>query len=255
MLNLLRTTLVLGLIGGIAFHPSPTQADEYPQHNAWYQAAPSVVWCGDETSTTTLEVHIEGRNDVARVWLTDLGTDEEEGRAELFDDGTNGDQTAGDNVFTLSDVAIPCKVNQFFEFGWKLHWMFLRVELDDGTQIGNNYGLTIGMVDPIYKDSFEVAELAPGITATQYALFIDDTQHEVFNDYPVADVYCGKSNFAAFQKLEQPFGMLFFLLGGFLENVSDLNVTFFFGLAGKIGVAVSGLGFACKCRQNVLLGL
>ena len=55
---------------------------EFPQENAWYQATPSVVWFDDPESTTTLEVHIEGRSDVVRVWMTDLGSDEEEGKKE-----------------------------------------------------------------------------------------------------------------------------------------------------------------------------
>jgi hypothetical protein len=193
--------VIFGLINGIAIQSSPTQADDFPQSNAWYQATPSIVWCGDESSSTTLEVHIVGRTDVARVWLTDLDTDAEENRAELFDDGTHGDEVAGDQIFTLSDVVIPCEVDRSFEFGWKTHWMFIRVELDDGRQLGNNYGLVVGLVDPQYRDSFEIAELAPGITATGYALFIEDSQHEVIDDYPVSSVYCGTQNYAAFEKL------------------------------------------------------
>jgi hypothetical protein len=56
-------------------------------------------------------------------------------------------------------------------------------------------------VDPQYKDAFEVEELAPGISATGYAVFIEDSQHEVIDDYPVSSVYCGTRNYAAFQKL------------------------------------------------------
>jgi hypothetical protein len=92
-------------------------------------------------------------------------------------------------------------VDRRFEFGWDTEWIFLRVELDNGQKLGNNFGLSIGVVDPKYKDGFEVAELAPGITATGYALFIEDTDHEVIDDYPVSSVYCGTRNYAAFQKL------------------------------------------------------
>jgi hypothetical protein len=201
MMAILRTSLILTLLSGAMLGGSSAQADEFPQSNAWYQATPSVVWCGDETSTTTLEVHIVGRSDVARVWLTNLGTQEEEGRAELFDDGTHGDLVAGDLIFTLADVVIPCQVGNEFEFGWKTAWQFLRVELDDGRQMGNNYGLVVGLVDPQYKGAFEVTELAPGITATSYALFIEDSQHEVIDNYPVSSVYCGTSNNVAFRKL------------------------------------------------------
>jgi hypothetical protein len=142
-----------------------------------------------------------GRNDVARVWLTDLGTDEEEGRAELFDDGTHGDLQAGDNIFTLGDVQILCTVSGFMEFGWRYSNHFLRVELTDGQYLGNNYGLMIGHVDPAYKNGFEVVELAPGLTATAYALFIEDAGYEVLDGYPVANVYCGTSNYVGYQQL------------------------------------------------------
>ncbi len=189
--------------------PVAAQEEEFPQRNAWYQATPSVVWCGDAQSTTTLEVHIVGREDVARVWMTDLGTSEEEGRGELFDDGTHGDQIAGDNIFTLSDVVLPCRVSNFMFHGWA-NWLgFLRVELVDGRATGNNYGLLVGTVDPKYKDAFEVVELGPGLTATAYSFFIEDTAHEVIDDYPVATVYCGTSNFVAFQKLYSVFPDVF----------------------------------------------
>ena len=112
-----------------------TAGDEFPQNNAWYQATPSVVWCGDPELTTTLEVHVVERSDVARVWL---------GQEELFDDGTHGDVMAGDLTFTRSDVLIPCTVDSFLEHGWNNKMVFLRVELTDGQQIGNYYGLMIG---------------------------------------------------------------------------------------------------------------
>ena len=198
--------LVLLVIGGLSATDKAAAADEFPQNNAWYQATPSVVWCGDEDSTTTFEVHIVERSDVARVWMTELGTDEDEGRAELFDDGTHGDIAAGDGIFTLGDVVLPCEVDRFFDFGWDRWLGFLRVELRDGTQIGNNYGLFVGLVDPAYKNQFEVTELAPGITATAYGVFLEDTDHEVIDDYPVSSVYCGTTNFVAYQKLYSVFG-------------------------------------------------
>ena len=38
--------------------------NDFPQANAWTRSQPSVVWCNDPTSTTTLEVHIVERSDV-----------------------------------------------------------------------------------------------------------------------------------------------------------------------------------------------
>jgi hypothetical protein len=222
--------ILISLLTTISTSQIASAEAEFPQKNAWYRATPSVVWCGDNSSTTTLEVRIVGRTDVARVWMTDMGTNEDEGKLELFDDGTHGDQTAGDNLFTHSEVVIPCKIDRFFFHGWDNKWSFLRVELSDGTKMGNNYGLVIGLVDPKYKNSFEVTELAPGITATAYGLFLDDASHEVFSGYPIADVTCGKSNFVAYQKLYSVFnddfdfaavmpGLQIFRPNGFGENV------------------------------------
>lgn len=193
--------LSLLLLGGLPMRPAAAY-DEFPQQNAWTRSTPSVVWCGDPASTTTLEVHIVGRNDVARVWLTNLGTSDEESRAELFDDGTHGDLTAGDNVFTLADVLLPCSPDFIAEQGGYSNWWgFLRVELRNGTRLGNNYGMVVGLVHPDYKDFFAVQDFGDGLSATAYAFFIQDTNHEVMDGYPVATITCGKSNFNAYRKL------------------------------------------------------
>mgnify|MGYP001254167014 CR=1 FL=1 len=216
---------------GFAAVPSHAYAEDYgeefPQENAWYQATPSVVWMDDPESTTTLEVHIVGRNDVARVWVTDLGSDEEEGRKELFDDGTHGDETAGDNVFTLSDVVCP---PYHASVGYDDWWGMLRVQLKDGTMMVNNYGMIVGMVDDEYKDIFPVQEFGDGLWATPYAFFIEDTSYEIFADYPVSDIYCGQEHCSAAQKLYSVFpdvfdyvtlmpGMQVFRISGLAENV------------------------------------
>jgi hypothetical protein len=53
---------------------------------------------------------------------------------------------------------------------------------------------------------------------------------------------CGRDfNLSPFQEFEQSFGMLFFLVGGFSENIGNLDISFLFGGTGKIGVTVSGL--------------
>jgi len=44
-------------------------------------------------------------------------------------------------------------------------------------------------------------------------------------------------------------------VGGFLENVGNLDEPLFFGLTGKIGVAVAGLGFSGKGGQDIFFGL
>lgn len=177
------------------------QAEEFPQSNAWTRATPSVVWCNDPASTTTLEVHIVGRTDVKRVWLTNLGTSDEDSRGELFDDGTHGDAQAGDRVFTLANVVLPCWTEGLKATGYGNWWGFLRVELQDGTPLENNYGMIVGQADPQFKGAFTVQDFGDGLSATAYAFFIQDTDHKVIGSYPISNVYCGTENFNAYRKL------------------------------------------------------
>ncbi|MBI4730929.1 MAG: hypothetical protein HY781_02155 [Chloroflexi bacterium] len=192
------TLIVLGLLPAL-----PAAADdEFPQENAWSRATPSIVWCDDPESTTTLEVHIVGRNDVARVWITGLVWSDDEGRVELYDDGTHGDPAAGDDVFTLGGVVLPCNPDFVEGQGGYDRWMgMLRVELDNGTQTGNNYGISAGVVHTDYKGVFSVQDFGSGLSATAYAFFIQDSSYEVMDGYPIASVTCGKSNFMAYRKL------------------------------------------------------
>ena len=193
--------LTLIVLGTMPAQSAPIM-EEFPQENAWGRATPSIVWCDDQTSTTTLEVHIVGRNDVARVWLTGLVWSDDEGRGELFDDGTHGDPTAGDNVFTMADVVLPCNPDFVAgQGGINRKWTFLRVELDNGTQAGNDYGFVSGVVHQDYKGFFEVQDFGGGLSATAYAFFIQDGNYEVMDGYPVASVTCGKSNFMVYRKL------------------------------------------------------
>ena len=178
------------------------QSLDFPQENSWTLATPSVVWCNDPTSTTTLEVHIVGRQDVARVWLTNLNTSDEENRAELFDDGMHGDVQSGDNVFTLGGVVLPCSPNYILTRGGIDNWWgMLRVELDGGVQTGHNYGMVVGLVHQDFKNSFPIQDYGNGLLATAYAFFVQDVGHEVMDGYPITTLYCGTTNFAAYQKL------------------------------------------------------
>lgn len=175
---------------------------EFPQKNAWTQAIPSVVWNGDPASVTTLTVHIVKRKDVKRVWLTSLGGEAPEGRRELFDDGTHGDVKANDRVFTLADVALPGRSGRDdMDPGFHTWWGFLRVELADGTLLGNDYGMIVGMADPEYKNQFPVRRFGNGLSATPWAFFIEDSGYQVMDSYPVANVYCGTKNYQAYKKL------------------------------------------------------
>lgn len=199
------TFITLMIILVTASNPVQTataQTLDFPQENAWTRSTPSVVWCNDPSSTTTLEVHIVDREDVARVWLTDLGSSELDARAELFDNGTHGDLQAGDNVFTLGDVVLPCSPDYILTRGGISNWWgMLRLQLDSGEQTGHDYGMVVGLVHQDFKNTFSIHDFGNGLSATAYSFFIQDTYHEVMDDYPVTSVYCGTGNYAAYQKL------------------------------------------------------
>ncbi len=178
--------------------PLAQAQEEFPQRNAWARVTPSVVWCDDPGSLVTIEVHIVGRGDVAAVQVTNRS---EEDRFTLYDDGTHGDVTPGDNVFTLSGAQLYCNPYLVEPQGTAWWLGFLRVTLKDGRQQGNNYGISAGMVDSRFKGVFQVQDLGNGLSATAYAFFINDSRHEVMDGYPVTPVVCGKSNFEAYRKL------------------------------------------------------
>ncbi len=193
------TTLII-LVVGVAIPWGFAQADdEFPTANAWHRITPSVVWCDDPDSLMTIEVHIVGRTDVVGVEVTD---GPEDNRIVLYDDGTHGDATAGDNVFTNSSVQPDCNPNWLkTQHGGAEMWMgMLRVQLSNGREIGHNYGMSAGIVHPDFKDVFDVVDFGNGLSATAYAFFIQDDQYEVFDGYPVAELYCGKGNYEAFLK-------------------------------------------------------
>ncbi|NIS81776.1 MAG: hypothetical protein GTO14_16565 [Anaerolineales bacterium] len=193
----LQRSLLLALALVLLSAPLAFAQERFPQQNKWHRVTPSVVWCGDPDSTVTIEVHITGRSDVAAVEVMY----HEENPIPLYDDGTHGDVNAGDNVFTAADVLIDCNPDHPINKVVNSRYGDMVVTLKNGRQLVNTYGIGVGMVNPRYKNQFEVMDFGGGLSATAYAFFIEDSSHEVFDDYPVAHIYCGKSNFEAFLKL------------------------------------------------------
>jgi hypothetical protein len=202
--------------------------EEFPRKNAWAHITPSVTWCGDASSAVTIEVHIIARDDVTEVEVTNHDEDD---RISLYDDGTHGDAASGDRVFTREDVVLACRPASL-KYGRAVgtwHGM-LRVKLSNGRTAGNNYGFAAGLVNPVYRGTFAAQDFGDGLSATAYAFFIDDSQHEVLTSYPVAPLTCGKTNFEAYRKLYRVLpdafdlvvltpGLQLFRPDGFGENV------------------------------------
>jgi hypothetical protein len=164
-----------------------TQLPEFPKANIWTRATPSVAWCGDPTSTVTVEAHIVGRTDVSAVSLKDSGTVGPPGPPiALRDDGLGGDHRAGDGIFTASGFQPRCQTPYLhYDHSAGTWWGELLITLTDGRQFRSAYGPAIGMVTPQLKGAFPVETYGGGLTASQYAFFIEDPLHKVFNGYPI----------------------------------------------------------------------
>lgn len=212
--RLLRVALALGLLVGLPAGPAAARQEigEFPQENAWWRLTPSVIWEGE---TLTIEVTIVGRDDVARVSVYNLESPETTDpivapgagdfvthySAELYDDGTRGDRVAGDRIFTREGLT-PADV--FWEGRNSAYGRFqglVRVQYADGSFAQSNSPMFGGVVAGAYRDAFGVHDFGGGLSATSYAFFIEDADYEVIDAYPLASVFCGTSNFAAYRKL------------------------------------------------------
>ena len=195
-----RLCLILASVLACAAAPArPSRAEDLPVNHAWSRVTPSVVWCGDPSSTVTIEVHIVGRDDVTAVEVTNGG---EEDRITLYDDGTHGDVVAGDQVHTAAGVRLACDPTRLRYDRAVGTWVgSLRVRLKDGRELARSGGVTAGLVDGRFKGAFRVQDFGEGLSATAYAFFIDDRRHEVIDSYPVAQVACGNTSLAAYHKL------------------------------------------------------
>ena len=76
---------------------------------------------------------------------------------------------------------------------------------------------------------------------------------KVFTGGGVCKVLFGAGD-AVVEVFEPDFGVLFFVGGGFFEDLGDLDVAVLLGLGSVVGVLVAGLGFASEGFQEVLFG-
>jgi hypothetical protein len=117
-------------------------------------------------------------------------------KVQLFDDGTHGDTTPGDGVWTLDSLSIysPTASSMYrlakdSKYGCAVNrWLSVEWQLADGTWENDGYAyVRVGFVDPL--SSFEVQKLARGLWATEYCLFVEDSlqTERTFPGYPVTD--------------------------------------------------------------------
>jgi hypothetical protein len=160
----------------------------------YHHIDPKVVYRGNEPDVFTLEVGTSGEN-IARVRVLNPIA------AEMFDDGTHGDRVAGDGIYTLNKILNKTSTI-LLKFG-ETHatWGIFRISIEqlDGTKVESS--VDIGLVRE--DISFPAVQLGPGLSATEYAFFIEDPVGDVLGtpNWPLGAIGCGKTYFEAFKKL------------------------------------------------------
>ena len=190
-LNNLQGVIALGGAGVPATPtPTPPAGDVF----LYSQFIPPVVY-SDGSSTTTLEVHTTGQG-IEAVYLQSGSVS----FGQLYDDGSHGDQTAGDGVYSLSGIAYPG-----FQLPWDTFGTYgfaARIVRVGGSEERPSLA-TLGVVLPGL--SYPVVQLDADTSATRQAIFIVDDAGEIFPGFPITEVRCGKTNFIPYEKVYDHF--------------------------------------------------
>jgi hypothetical protein len=162
-----------------------------------------------------------------------------------------------DNTWTLAGISSYCWLGYD---GISPISFQLFVTVNNTRRLTNMYLFSTGVVSSYYKNNFAVKDFGNGLSATKYAFFFPDSNHEVMDHYPVTNVCCGTGNFNAYKKLYSVFpdvfdfdsvmpGMQIYHPGDFGENtpyqvavkyhvknigISNLDRTAEFSSSGKL---------------------
>jgi len=158
----------------------------------YYYIDPMVVRKDDASTTLTVEVTTSGE-DITRVYLDD--PDE----THLVDDGTNGDRVAGDGIYTATNVPTNTDDMTLVFGSYYSRGPDVFVEKTGGSTESDylRFGVVASGVN------YPAVQLGEGLSATQYAFFIEDPEGVVLEtpNWPLGNVRCGKENFEAAKKL------------------------------------------------------
>jgi hypothetical protein len=156
--------------------------DVLPPGSLWTRVTPNVLWCEDRTSTATIEVHVVDVDDVVSVRV--VGPNE---TFRLYDDGTHGDEVAGDSVFTVNGARPYCSraFSLKFDKSFSTWYGTVEVTLSDGRVLEDAGWVSIGLVNPSFRQRSDITVLGDGITMTWNTLFIEDPDLAIFGGYPV----------------------------------------------------------------------
>ncbi len=189
-----RFLWVLIFFGSLLSFP-PSIRSAAAQADIYYRFSPTAIY-KDGVDSTTLEVFTGGSN-VAGVTIKPEFADQPV--LQLYDDGSNGDQSAGDGVFTLGAITtntFPDDVIttiQWDESGQNADlstvWLSVEVRYTSGQSDFISY-VDLRVLSP--KVQFPAQEVGAGLFATEYGFFIVDPNGETYTgSFPNITEYNG----------------------------------------------------------------
>jgi hypothetical protein len=158
--------------------PASAQADIY------YRFSPTAIY-DDGQDATTLEIYTGGGS-VANVTIKPEFGDQPV--FQLFDDGTNGDRSANDGVFTLGGInatMFPDEVLSVIQWDASGHnadlskvWLSAEIAYTSGQSDFVNF-IDLKLLSP--QVAFPAEQVGEGLFATEYAFFIVDGVGETYS--------------------------------------------------------------------------
>ncbi len=200
LFRMLMAILVAMLIGFL-LGPKHLHSQYAKGSFLYFRYIPPVIY-NDGISSMTVEVATTG-NDIVEVrlrsWKVDFGP--------MYDDGTHGDRVANDGIYTRDNVTSQGMATRMWFGGThSIHGLYVEITKSSGEK--ERHGLaSFGIVDKSQR--FPSVKLGDGLYATEYAFFIVDKKGEIFPGFPLTEIWCGKTNFAAYQKLYSVFPDVF----------------------------------------------
>jgi len=163
----------------------------------YYYFDPVTVYCCEDIDLT-LEVGTTGEN-ITRVRLS-FPSD-----MVLYDDGSHGDRQAGDGIYTRNDIPNKDNIRALRYGGTHCRYGLYEVTIEKTNGTQESEWLYLGLVKQ--DQTFPAIQLGEGLTATEYALFIEDPAGEILDtpNWPLGDIKCTDTFYKAYQKLYSVF--------------------------------------------------
>jgi hypothetical protein len=163
---------------------------------------PAVIF-NDGVSSTTLEVHTTG------VGIENVSLAYGNRLLLMYDDGTHGDASPGDGVYTLNGITFKCPSSSLWFNGYYTYGFEILIRKTSGEE-ERCYGASLGIADVNQK--FLVTKFTPQLSATEYAFFIVDSEGKIFPGFPLTTLSCGKTFPEAYKKFYSIFPDMFDIL-------------------------------------------